>query len=108
MKSDILKQENGFTLAEVMVAFVILLLASQLLISGHAAARKMELRANELSCAADLLQENLSDDSKCIPGTIKMQINEDIEMVSEGWLYRYENSSENDIVIEAIRVKERN
>ena len=37
-----MKNEKGSTLAEVMAAFVILLMASQLLLSGSAAARSEE------------------------------------------------------------------
>ena len=93
--------ENGFTLTEVMVAFVILLMASQLLISGTAVARKMERRVNEISGVAEMLRENLNDDSKCISGTIRMKIDEDTELVSDGWLYQDE-----DFTVSVVRVEE--
>lgn len=103
-----MRDENGFTLAEVMIAFVILLMASQLLISGFAVSQKMERRANELSGAADLLKENILDDSKCMFGTLRMKIDEDIEFVHGGWLYQNEALSERDYVINAVRIEEEN
>ncbi len=102
-----MKNENGFTLAEVMVAFVILLMASQLLLFGIAAARKMEHRAYELSGVEEMLRENLADDSECISGTLRMKIDEEAELVSGGWLYRNEDLKERGLVINMIRMKER-
>ena len=61
-----MKNEKGSTLAEVMAAFVILLMASQLLLSGSAVARKMERRADEISNMADTLKEQLAEDSEYI------------------------------------------
>ena len=98
-----MNNENGFTLSEVMVAFVILLMASQLLITGFAVARKMERRVNEISGMAEMLRENLTDDSKCISGTIRMKIDEDTELVGDGWLYQDE-----DFAVNVVRVEERN
>ena len=71
-----MKNEKGSTLAEVMAAFVILLMASQLLLSGSAAARKMERRADEISNMADTLKEQLAEDSKCISGKLCLKIDE--------------------------------
>lgn len=101
-----MKNENGFTLAEVMVAFIILLAASQLLISGAAAARKLECRANELSGAAEMLRENLADDSNCISGTVRMKIDEDTELISDGWLYQGGDLSPNEPVVRVVRIEE--
>lgn len=96
------KNEHGFTLVEVMVAFVILLLASQVLICGSAVARRMEKRASEISAAADMLHENLSDEAKCIAGTLKMNIDEETELVCEGWLYQQELGEQ--VAVRAVRV----
>ena len=103
-----IKNENGSTLAEVMVAFVILLMASQLLLSGSAVARKMERRADELSNVADTLREQLAEDSKCISGTLSLKIDENTELVSGGWLYQKEDPSEQGLEINAIRIEEGN
>lgn len=99
-----MKNENGFTLAEIMVAFAILIMASQLLISGFAVARKMEHRASELSCTADVLKENILDDSECISGTLKMKVDKDTELSGDGWLYQNRKMEESNIVINAVRV----
>lgn len=98
-----INNEKGSTLAEVMAAFVILLMASQLLISGSAVARKMERRADEISNTADTL---LEQDSKCIFGTLRLKIDENTELVSEGWLYQIDDPSEPGIEIHVIRIKE--
>ena len=74
-----MKNEKGSTLAEVMIAFVILLMASQLLLSGSAAARKMERRADEISNAADMLREQLTEDSNCLSGTLRLKIDENTD-----------------------------
>ncbi len=103
-----INNENGFTLVEVMVAFVILLMASQLLLSGSAVARKMERRANEVSNVADTLREYLTEDSKYISGTLSLKIDENTELVGEGHLYQRENPSEYDLMINVIRIKEGN
>ena len=75
-----IKNENGSTMAEVMVAFAILLMASQLLLSGSAVARKMEHRADELSNVADTLREQMAEDLKCISGTLSLKIDENTEL----------------------------
>lgn len=98
------KDEHGFTLVEVMVAFALLLLALQLLIYGSAVARKMEKRASEYAAAADLLHENLSDESECTAGTLRLKLDEGTELVGEGWLYQHETDDQ--IVVRAVRVDE--
>ena len=103
-----IKNENGFTLAEVMVAFVILLMVSQLLIFGSAAARKMERRAKELSIEAEVLREHLMERSDCISGTVSLKMDENTELSGEGWLYQNEKLSEQDLVINAIYIEEGN
>ena len=102
-----MKNEKGSTLAEVMAAFVILLMASQLLLSGSAAARKMERRADEISNMADTLKEQLAEDSKCIYGKLCLKIDENTELVSDGWLYQKEDRSEQGLGIQVIRIEER-
>ena len=100
------KNENGFTLAEVMVALAILLLASQLLIVGSSVARKMDRRVNEISNVADTLQERLLDDSNYISGTLRLKI-EDTELVYDGQVYKNDVLNEHDITIHVIRMGER-
>ncbi len=98
----VIENEKGFTLAEVMVSFVILILVSQLFFSGIAVAGKMEKRANEYSIAGDLLVDAMKDESKCVSGTLRLKLDEETELCGDGWLYRYE--SENRIInIEGIR-----
>ncbi len=99
-----LRNEHGFTLMEVMVAFLILLLASQLLIFGSAVARKMEKRANEISAATDFVQEKLSDESECVAGTLRLKLDEETELTGSGWLYQYEENTENGIMIHVVRL----
>ncbi|MBR5267020.1 MAG: prepilin-type N-terminal cleavage/methylation domain-containing protein [Lachnospiraceae bacterium] len=102
------KNENGFTLAEVMVALAILLLASQLLITGSSVVQRMDRRVNEISNVADTLQENLSEDSNYISGTLRLIVDEDTEFVHDGQIYRDEALIEQDITIHVVRMEERN
>jgi hypothetical protein len=102
-----MKNEKGSTLAEVMAAFVILLMASQLLLSGSAAARKMERRADEISNMADTLKEQLAEDSEYISGTLHLKIDENTELVTDGWLFQKEDRSEQGLEIQVIRIEER-
>ena len=102
------KNENGFTLAEVMVALAILLLASQLLITGSSVVQRMDHRVNEISNVADTLQENLSEDSNYISGTLRLIVDEDTEFVHDGQIYRDEVLIEQDITIHVVRMEERN
>ena len=102
------RNENGFTLAEIMVALAILLMASQLLIMGFSVARKMDHRVNEISNVADTLQECLSDDSNYISGALRLRIDENTEFVHDGQIYRDEALIEQDITIHVVRMEERN
>ena len=92
-----MKNEKGSTLAEVMAAFVILLMASQLLLSGSAVARKMERRADEISNMADTMKEQLAEDSEYISGTLHLKIDENTELVTDGWLFQKEDRSGQEI-----------
>ena len=100
------KNENGFTLAEVMVALAILLMASQLLITGSSVARKMDQHVNEISNVADALQEHLLDDSNYISGTLRVKI-DDTELICDGQVYKNDVMNEHDIAIHVIRIGER-
>ena len=102
------KDENGFTLAEVMVALAILIMASQLLIMGSSVARKMDDRVNEISNVADTLQERLTDDSNYISGTLRLSIDENTEFVHDGQIYKSDVLNEQDFTIHVIRMRERN
>ena len=48
----------------------------------------------------------LEQDSKCIFGTLRLKIDENTELVSEGWLYQIDDPSEPGIEIHVIRIKE--
>ena len=100
------KNENGFTLAEVMIALAILLMASQLLIMGSSVARKMDNRVNEISNVADTLQERLADESNYISGTLRLSI-DDTEFVHDGQIYTSDVLKKQDITIHVIRMRER-
>ena len=102
------KNENGFTLAEVMAAFVILLMASQLLFAGASVVRNIDRRVNEISNVADSLREKLSDDSNYRSGTLRLVLDERTEFVHDGQIYRNEELIEHDVAIHVVRVEERN
>ncbi len=97
-----IRNQKGFTLAEVMVSFVILELAALLLISGTAVARQMEKRAEEISVAGDLLEERINEEAVCVSGTLQMDIGGE-KLCGSGWLYRYEEGDSSGFQIEAVR-----
>ncbi len=105
-KHGSLRNQKGFTLVEVMVSFLILLLTSQLLMAGTAVARRIDRRANKISAVGELLEENLKDESKCLAGTLRLEIEGEADICADGWLYRYEDESDQIRNIEAVRVDE--
>ena len=98
-----IKNDNGSTLAEVIVSFAVLLLASQLLLQGIVMVRKMEKRGAELSAQADCIRENIMDEEMCIHGMLRMELESGEVLLQDGWLYHSEEG--NSYKIEAVRIE---
>ena len=80
--------KKGFTLIEVMVAFAILLIASQIIVLGAAFSVKMRARAEEKEMVRREIGLHLLEKTDCMSGTVRLNIGEDLwELEAKGWLY---------------------
>ena len=70
-------KEDGFTLIEVLVAFTLLLMASQILLLGMAFATKTEARAQEIEHARRIIGMHLAEDTDCITGELYLEFGEE-------------------------------
>ena len=66
-------KEDGFTLIEVLVAFTLLLMTSQILLFGMAFAAKTETRAQEIEYARRNIGMHLAEDTDCITGELYLE-----------------------------------
>ena len=79
---------HGFTLVEVLAGFLILLMASQILLFGISFAGTMRTKSEAMEMVRRDIGEHLMEKTDCISGTVRLEIGhgfEDIE--STGWLY---------------------
>lgn len=87
---------QGFTLVEVLVAFMILMMASQILLLGIVFVAKIEERAENIEIERRSIGEYLADKSECSSGTILLEMGDLCEdIVCDGWLYA--GSGENEL-----------
>ena len=84
---------GGFTLIEILVSLMILLMASHMLLLGISFAQKAEERTVKIETARREIGEYLADQTECIEGTVRLDMGElcdDIE--AEGILYTGEEN----------------
>ncbi len=84
---------GGFTLIEILVSLMILLMASHMLLLGISFVQKAEERTVKIETARREIGEYLADQEECIKGTIHLDMGElcdDIE--AEGILYTGEEN----------------
>lgn len=90
---------KGFTLVEVLVAFVILLMASHILLFGVSFAARVGERAENIEMARREIGEHLAEKSGCISGTARLEMGDLCEDIAcDGWLYT--GSDESDLPID--------
>ena len=90
---------KGFSLVEVLVAFMILLMASQLLLLGIAFARKVNTRTNQLETMRREIGMNLYEKSSAVSGTVQMEIGDGaVVLECPGWLYTGESEDEKEMM----------
>ena len=114
MKSVIKKYRNkfkintdGFTLVEVLVAFLLLLMVSQMLLLGISFAAKVEKRTEQMESLRRGIGEHLAEQADCIPGTVRLNIGGTyIDTEEQGWLYTGGEEGEQVIDIRILWVEE--
>ena len=98
---------GGFTLVEVLVALMILLMVSQMLLLGVSFAAKVEKRTKQTERICNEIGEHQADRSECIEGTVRLKIDgicEDME--DRGWLYTGNNDPKSPVKLQIIWVEE--
>ena len=98
---------GGFTLVEVLVALMILLMVSQMLLLGVSFAAKVEKRTKQTAHICNEIGEHLADRSECFEGTVRLKIDgicEDME--DRGWLYTGNNDPKSPVKLQIIWVEE--
>ena len=78
---------HGFTLVEVMVAFMILMMVSGIFMSGVMTATRMKTRTLELERTVNGIGEHLLEKMDCEEGTVRLVFDDDFEISGEGFLY---------------------
>lgn len=81
--------QKGFSLVEVMVASVILILASQMVLLGASFAVQMLKRAEEINIVAYKIEGHLLEDDNCVSGTVRLDLGDGYEIVRDGWMCQY-------------------
>ena len=70
-------KEDGFTLIEVMAAFTLLLMVSQIFLFGMSFATKTEARAQKIEYARRNIGMHLAEDTDCIAGELRLEFGEE-------------------------------
>ena len=83
-----MKDKKGFTFVEMMAAFFILLMVSQIFLLGLRFSVKMERRAEELESLRCGIGAHLMDGSDCVYGSVRLEMGNRCEdLLSDGWMY---------------------
>ena len=87
----LIMDKNGCTLAEVMAAFVILMIAVEILMQGISFTMRTRKQAEEIRNAGHAVEEKLDDGTECEYGTISLDFGDDMGVIRmDGKLYRKE------------------
>lgn len=89
--NKLMMDKNGFTLVEVMAAFVILMIAVEILMQGISFAMRTRKRTEEIRNVGYAVEEKLDDGTECEYGTISLDFGDDMGVIHvDGKLYRKE------------------
>lgn len=89
---------RGFTLVEVMVSLMILVMVSQVLFVGIRFGMGIRNRAEELESAGRQIGDYLMEQNDCEYGTVRLEMRGHCEdLVTEGWLYTGDDETLSDI-----------
>ena len=83
---------KGFSLIEVLVAFMILVIASQILLLGISFARKVSARTDQIEMARREIGIGLYEESSVVYGTVRMELRDGDVLERPGLLYTGEDS----------------
>lgn len=79
--------KKGYSLIEVLVAFMILILASQILLLGISFTKKMDLRTNQIETMRREVGRSFYEESSVISGTLRMKLENGEILEKPGFLY---------------------
>lgn len=99
------KNSAGFTLAEVLVSFMIVLMVSQIMFLGISFAAKMGTKSKTIEEARRGIGTCLAEKSDAISGTVRLELWEDHVIEVPGWLCTGEHAGVPD-VFHAVWVEE--
>ena len=98
---------QGFTLVEVLAAFLLLLMISQMLLLGISFCAKVEKRTEQMEWLRRGIGEHLAEQEDCISGTVRLKMDEtDADIVEWGLLYTGSEDNEQPINLQIIWVDE--
>ena len=84
---------KGFSLIEVLVAFMILVMASQILPLGISFARKVSARTDQIEKARREIGMSLYEESSVVYGMVRMELRDGEVLEKLGMLYTGEDSA---------------
>ena len=94
-KKDRKRSQKGFTLVEVLVAFTIMLAASQILLLSIILGAKMGKRTEEIKELYSGIGEHMMDKTACVSGMVRLDLGvEDGDIEVSGWLYSGEEEAD--------------
>ena len=82
-----LRNEDGFTLMEVMAAGFFITILLWFLSSGISYTGKVQLRIRSLEQAGAQVEKDFADKSHFISGSVSLQLGDGTVVVKDGWLY---------------------
>lgn len=80
------RNSDGFTLVEVLVSFLLLLMISQMLLLGISFETKVEKRIQQIEWMRRGIGEHLAEQEDCITGIVRLKIG-DAAIEEPGFLY---------------------
>lgn len=81
------KSSGGFTLVEVLAAFMIFIMVSQMMFLGISFTSKVETKAEKIELVRRKTGACLAEKSDCLSGTVRLMIGTDSNAIEDsGWL----------------------
>lgn len=103
-----MRRRPGFTLVEVMVAIMILLMSVEMILLGVSFSARMRVRADMLSRANAKIGERMAKEEDAVDGTLRMELEDGVYITSDaGRIYRvYDEGDQERILIQVIGIGE--
>ena len=103
---QILRNEEGFTLLEVMTAGFLVTVLLWFLFAGISYTSRVQLRIRSLEQAGTRVEEDFTDKSNFISGSVSLQLGDGIVMEKDGWLYDGKGAEEKSVDVAYILTEE--